>query len=597
MRQSSLVVVANRLPARRQRRPGRRLRVAAQPRRPGQRPAPDPRAHPGHLGRLGRRHRPGARRCPTSTASGCAPVALSDDDYATTTRASPTRPSGRSTTTRSSSPSSTAAGGRRTSGSTSASPRPPPRSPSPAPSVWVQDYHLQLVPGDAARAAPRPADRLLPARPVPAAGAVHAAARAGPSCCAACSAPTWSASSAPQARAQLRPARRPRCSDCAATDGEIARRRPGRRAPARSRSRSTSPRCEALAGRPDVVARAPPSCAPTSATRDRCILSVDRLDYTKGIEHRLKAYRELLRRRPGQGPRHGAWCRSRCRAGSGSSSYQMLRDRVEREVGRINGEFGRVGEPADPLPQPVVRPGRAGRALPGRRRHGGDPAARRHEPGRQGVRRRPGRRRRRAGAQRVRRRRRRAARRRTWSTRTTWTGSRTTLVQALEADPAETGRPDARPCARHLRDARHPGLGPLLPDRAGPHRHAGRPSWPAPDRRQRRSAGAPASAGQLLLQPVQDRVDRLLPAGVQHQVVAHAGEEQRRRRRSGGPPGPASAARHHPVVRAAHAPAPAGRRPAAPASGARSSCHCARRPAPPEPRRVAVAPARPAARG
>src|SRR5690606_22425186 len=28
------------------------------------------------------------------------------------------------------------------------------------------------------------------------------------------------------------------------------------------------------------------------------------------------------------------------------AQYQVLRDRVEREVGRINGEFGRVGEPA-----------------------------------------------------------------------------------------------------------------------------------------------------------------------------------------------------------------------------------------------------------
>ena len=89
--------------------------------------------------------------------------------------------------------------------------------------------------------------------------------------------------------------------------------------------------------------------------------------------------------------------------------YQRLRDDIEREVGRINGELRR-GRPAGrALPAPVAAARGAGRALPRRRRHAGDPAARRDEPGRQGVRRLPQRPRRRAGAQRVRRRRRRAA--------------------------------------------------------------------------------------------------------------------------------------------------------------------------------------------
>src|SRR5438093_1945209 len=54
----------------------------------------------------------------------------------------------------------------------------------------------------------------------------------------------------------------------------------------------------------------------------------------------------------------------------------------------------------------------------------------------------------------------------------------------------------------------------------------------------------------LLLQPVQDRVDRLLPAGVQHQVVAHAGEQQRRAAVAAGDPGERGT-RDDPVVRAA----------------------------------------------
>jgi trehalose 6-phosphate synthase len=74
----------------------------------------------------------------------------------------------------------------------------------------------------------------------------------------------------------------------------------------------------------------------------RLLLGVDRLDYTKGIEQRLKAYGELLT--------EGSVSNddvvlvqvatpSRLRV----QQYQDLRERVEREVGRINGEFGEVG--------------------------------------------------------------------------------------------------------------------------------------------------------------------------------------------------------------------------------------------------------------
>ena len=61
--------------------------------------------------------------------------------------------------------------------------------------------------GDAARAAPGPAHRLLPAHPVPAGRAVHAAAPPGRAAARACSAPTWSASR-PRRRGELHPARR-----------------------------------------------------------------------------------------------------------------------------------------------------------------------------------------------------------------------------------------------------------------------------------------------------------------------------------------------------------------------------------------------------
>ncbi len=75
------------------------------------------------------------------------------------------------------------------------------------------------------------------------------------------------------------------------------------------------------------------------------ILGVDRLDYTKGIEQRFKAFRELLAEEklsvPGTVMVQVA-TPSRERV----EHYQALRVKVEREVGRINGEYGRVGVPA-----------------------------------------------------------------------------------------------------------------------------------------------------------------------------------------------------------------------------------------------------------
>ncbi len=75
------------------------------------------------------------------------------------------------------------------------------------------------------------------------------------------------------------------------------------------------------------------------------ILGVDRLDYTKGIEHRLRAYRELLaegRLRTPETVMIQVATPSRERV----EHYARLRENVEREVGGINGEYGRVGAPA-----------------------------------------------------------------------------------------------------------------------------------------------------------------------------------------------------------------------------------------------------------
>src|SRR5215472_12510804 len=76
---------------------------------------------------------------------------------------------------------------------------------------------------------------------------------------------------------------------------------------------------------------------------DTVLLGIDRLDYTKGIPIRLRAYGELLRE--GRlGPRVvlvqvASPSRERVEA------YRVLRDDVELAVSRINGEHAEVGSP------------------------------------------------------------------------------------------------------------------------------------------------------------------------------------------------------------------------------------------------------------
>ncbi|MFB9236237.1 trehalose-6-phosphate synthase [Plantactinospora siamensis] len=113
-----------------------------------------------------------------------------------------------------------------------------------------------------------------------------------------------------------------------------------------------------LADRPDVLTRARRWRGDLGDPR-HVVLSVDRMDYIKGIEQRLKAYSELLA--DGRLKVHDtALVQVAVPSRERVAQYQVLRDRVEREVGRINGEFGRVGEPAvHYLTQPFDRAGLA----------------------------------------------------------------------------------------------------------------------------------------------------------------------------------------------------------------------------------------------
>jgi trehalose 6-phosphate synthase len=105
----------------------------------------------------------------------------------------------------------------------------------------------------------------------------------------------------------------------------------------------TAPYLE-LAARPDVQARAA-EIRESLGNPSRILLGVDRLDYTKGIRHRIKAYGELL----AEGRLHvedvtliqvASPSRERVDA------YVHLRDEIELSVGRINGDNDTMGHTA-----------------------------------------------------------------------------------------------------------------------------------------------------------------------------------------------------------------------------------------------------------
>ncbi|GAB2699660.1 trehalose 6-phosphate synthase [Microbacterium marinum] len=98
---------------------------------------------------------------------------------------------------------------------------------------------------------------------------------------------------------------------------------------------------EDLARRPDIQARAAEIRASLGSPQ-AILLGVDRLDYTKGIRHRLKAYGELLS--DGRLSVHDV---TLVQVASPSrervQTYMQLRDEIELTVGRINGDADELG--------------------------------------------------------------------------------------------------------------------------------------------------------------------------------------------------------------------------------------------------------------
>lgn len=98
-----------------------------------------------------------------------------------------------------------------------------------------------------------------------------------------------------------------------------------------------------LAGTSKVQARAA-EIREQLGNPEKLLLGVDRLDYTKGIRHRLKALEEMYREHTLDGAKTkfiqvATPSRERLQA------YQHIRSEVEQTVGRINGEHSNFGAP------------------------------------------------------------------------------------------------------------------------------------------------------------------------------------------------------------------------------------------------------------
>jgi trehalose 6-phosphate synthase len=101
----------------------------------------------------------------------------------------------------------------------------------------------------------------------------------------------------------------------------------------------------------DSLAASPRVAAAAADIRERIgekrkiMLAVDRLDYTKGIDVRLRAFEEMLKRRK-YTVNDCVLIQIAVPSRENVREYQVMRSRIERMVGRINGEYSSPGRVA-----------------------------------------------------------------------------------------------------------------------------------------------------------------------------------------------------------------------------------------------------------
>ena len=99
---------------------------------------------------------------------------------------------------------------------------------------------------------------------------------------------------------------------------------------------------EEMARRPEVIARAA-EIRENLGSPKTLVLGIDRLDYTKGLRQRIRAFGELIT----DGAVHvddAVFVQVATPSRERVQQYKLLRDDIDRLVGRLNGDVGRIGQ-------------------------------------------------------------------------------------------------------------------------------------------------------------------------------------------------------------------------------------------------------------
>ena len=107
-----------------------------------------------------------------------------------------------------------------------------------------------------------------------------------------------------------------------------------------------------------------------SLNGEKLAIGVDRLDYSKGLLNRIKAFDRMWTLHPSL-VRTVSLLQIATPSRGAIEAYGNLQSDLAKLVSDVNGRHGEVGLDADPLSQQGLRPDRAGGALPhraGRRR-------------------------------------------------------------------------------------------------------------------------------------------------------------------------------------------------------------------------------------
>lgn len=73
-------------------------------------------------------------------------------------------------------------------------------------------------------------------------------------------------------------------------------------------------------------------------SRQKIVLGVDRLDYTKGLVHRLRSYEHLLKKHP-EYIEQIIFLQIAVPSRTDVKEYQDLKEEMDQLVGKINGQF------------------------------------------------------------------------------------------------------------------------------------------------------------------------------------------------------------------------------------------------------------------